>query len=146
MITVTDAEVRFLKNNKTHAVSRDQVHVAFLDGKNIVLQDASSRELVREPHDQLKSEVKAIPAAFKSHGYPWSDDGDPHRGAFRRWVEDTPDLPGAVNALLRARAKALDAGGKGRNDARELRDEVAKLGFVVRDEESRQYWRSVSPV
>jgi len=140
-VTVTDSEVRFLKNTKTTIVPRDRVHVAFLDGKDLVLQDASSRELAREKHDQLKSEASRFPAAFRAHGYTWSDDGDPQRDAFSRWVEDSPRLPGAVNALLKARAKALAAGDKGKTDVRELREEVAKLGYVVRDEESRQYWR-----
>jgi hypothetical protein len=92
----------------------------------------------------LKSEAKQIPAAFRTHGYPWSDEGDPHRDEFRRWVKDDPELSPAVNAVLRARSKAFNLGDKGKADVRELRDEVAKLGYVVRDEEKRQYWRAVS--
>jgi hypothetical protein len=143
-VTITDEGVEFLKQQKTTRVLRNQVAVAFLDGKEIVLQDAGSRELARERHDQLKSEAKQIPAAFRTHGYPWSDEGDPHRGEFRRWVEDDPELSPAANAVLRARSKAFALGDKGKADVRELRDEVAKLGYVVRDEEKRQYWRAVS--
>ncbi|TWD81428.1 hypothetical protein FB561_2544 [Kribbella amoyensis] len=142
-VTVTDAEVEFLKNEKTGRVPRDQVAVAFLDGKEIVLQDGTSRELAREKHDQLKSEAKRIPAAFRAHGYPWSDDGDPHAEKFRRWVEDDPELPAAVNAVLRARSKSFAAGDKGKADLRELRDEIGKLGYVVRDRDEKQYWRAV---
>jgi hypothetical protein len=141
-VTVTGQSVEFLKNQKTVTVPREKVAVAFLDGREIVLQDSATRELAREKHDLLKSETKQIPAAFRAHGYPWSEAGDPHASRFRRWVEDDPELPPAVNAVLRARSKAFDQGDKGKADLRELRDEVTKLGYVVKDKERKQYWRS----
>jgi hypothetical protein len=143
-VTVTNRSVEFLKNQRTVTVLREQVSVAFLDGKEIVLQDAMSRELAREKHDQLKSEAKQIPAAFRVHGYPWSDGGDPYEARFRRWVEDEPELPPAVNAVLRARSKAFDQGDKGKADLRELRGEISKLGYVVKDKDKKQYWRSAT--
>jgi len=142
-VTITDTEVEFLKNQVTRVVPRNEVKVAFLDGRDIVLQDAASRELARERHDELKGEARKIPAAFQAHGYPWSA-ADPYADAFRRWVEDDPDLPPAVNAVLRARSKAFAQGDKGKADLRELREEVAKLGYVVRDEDKKQYWRPIA--
>ncbi|GAB2677228.1 YqeB family protein [Kribbella swartbergensis] len=144
-VTITGQSVEFLKNQKTVTVPREKVAVAFLDGKEIVLQDAMSRELAREKHDQLKSEAQQIPAAFRAHGYPWSDGGDPHADRFRRWVEDEPELPPTVNAVLKARSKAFDQGDKGKADLRELRDEVAKLGYTVKDRDKVQYWRPTTP-
>ncbi|MFG1626857.1 hypothetical protein [Kribbella sp. NPDC049227] len=144
-VTVTNRSVEFLKNQKTVTVPREQVTVAFLDGKQIVLQDSTSRELAREKHDQLKSDARQIPAAFRAHGYPWSDAGDPHAARFRRWVEDEPDLPPAVNAVLKVRAKAFGQGDKGKADLRELRGEVAKLGYTVKDSDKKQYWRPTTP-
>jgi hypothetical protein len=143
-VTITNSGIEFLKNQKTVRVARDQVAVVFLDGREIVVQDPSSRELARERHDQLKSDAKQIPAAFQAHGYRWSAGGDPYGDRFRRWVEDEPDLPPAVNAVLRARAKAFGQGDKGKADLRELRAEVGKLGYVVRDENKNQYWRPVA--
>jgi hypothetical protein len=143
-VTVTDTEVEFQKNKVTRAVPREKIRVAFLDGQDIVLHDTDSRELARERHDQLKSEARQIPVAFQAHGYPWAADGDPYRDAFRRWVEDDPDLPPAVNAVLRARSKAFEQGDKGKADLRELRDEISKLGYVVRDEDKKQYWRPIA--
>lgn len=143
-VTITHRSVEFLKNQKTLTVPREKVAVAFLDGKEIVLQDASSRELAREKHDQLKSEAKQIPIAFRAHGYPWSDAGDPHESEFRRWIEDDPDLPRAVNAILKVRSKAFDQGDKGKADLRELRGEVTKLGYTVKDTDKKQYWRPTS--
>ncbi|MER7251764.1 hypothetical protein [Kribbella sp. NPDC000426] len=140
-VTITHRSVEFLKNQKTVTVPREKVAVAFLDGKEIVLQDSSSRELAREKHDQLKSEAKQIPVAFRAHGYPWSDAGDPHESEFHRWIEDDPDLPPAVNAILKVRSKAFDQGDKGKADLRELRGEVANLGYTVKDRDKLQYWR-----
>ena len=136
-ITVTNSEVELLKNEQTTVIPRDRVAAVFLDGKELVLQDRDSAELAREKHDQLKGDTPKIGAAFRAHGYPWSDGGDPYGDRFRRWVEDDPELPPAVNAVLRARAKSVDS----KADLRELRDEIAKLGYVVRDRDKKQYWR-----
>jgi hypothetical protein len=119
------------------------VAVAFLDGKEIVLHDATSRELAREKHDLFASETPKIARAFRAHGYPWSEDGDPRAAEFRRWVQDDPDVSPAANALLKARAKAFDQGDKGKADLREFRAELANLGYVVKDKDKAQYWRAV---
>jgi hypothetical protein len=141
-VTINNHCVEFLKNQQTVTVPRTKVAVAFLDGKEIVLQDASSRELVREKHDQFKSETPKIAAAFRTHGFPWSDAGDPHASEFRRWVDGDPDLSPAANALLKARSKAFADGDKGKADLRELRGELGKLGYCVKDKEKKQYWRA----
>jgi hypothetical protein len=142
--TISTTEVEFLKNQRTTRVPREKVVLAFLDGKEIVLQDNRSAELAREKHDELGGVARTkIQAAFRAHGYPWSDAGDPHESEFRRWVVDDPDLLPAANAVLKARSKAFDQGDKGKADLRELRQELAKLGLVVRDRDRKQYWRSV---
>ncbi|TCM47165.1 hypothetical protein [Kribbella sp. VKM Ac-2568] len=45
------------------------------------------------------------------------------------------------NAVLKARSKVFALGDEGKHDVRELREEVAKPGYTVRDEDKRQYWR-----
>jgi hypothetical protein len=55
-------------------------------------------------------------------------------------VESDPDLPQAADAFLRARARALKDDKT--DDVAELRDELARLGVVVRDEKKKQYWRA----
>jgi len=140
-VTISNDSVAFLKNEKTVTVPRAKVAAAFLDGKEIVLLDASTQELAREKHDELKSGAAKIPQAFRAHGYPWSDGGDPYADRFRRWVEDEPDLPPGANAVLKARAKSFGDGDKGKADLRELRAEVAKLGYTVKDKDKKQYWR-----
>jgi hypothetical protein len=54
-------------------------------------------------------------------------------------VEDLPELPTGANAILRARARALERGDT--EDAAQLRRELGKLGIVVREEAKRQSWR-----
>jgi cysteinyl-tRNA synthetase len=76
---------------------------------------------------------------FRKHDYPWLTEGDPHKDKYQRWVPDMPDLSAAAHALLKAREKTLEE--KNTVDIKELRSELAKLGIVVRDEETRQYWR-----
>jgi hypothetical protein len=134
--TVTDEWIRVQIGDKKRTIGRAEVDAVFVDGKKLVILDRESRQLLREP-----SEGKAadIARAFTAHGYPWVK-ADPYEELYRRWVPDTPDLPGAVNALLKAREAALKK--KAGDDIAELHDEVQKLGFVVRDGKSaKQYWR-----
>jgi hypothetical protein len=139
-VTITDREVRLAKDDAVRVVARHDVGAVFLDGKQLVLLTTSGEELAREPHE---STPDRIAQAFTSHGYPWSPNGDPHRDAYRRWVPDTPELPAAIDALLKARQRALDK--KDARDAADLGREVGKLGYVVRDEQTHQYWRPRSP-
>ncbi|MGP3968893.1 YqeB family protein [Streptomyces sp. 6N223] len=135
-VTVTDEWIRIQKDDKKRTIVRAEVDAVFVDGKKLVILDRESRQLLRGT-----SEAKAddIARAFTAHGYPWVKT-DPYEALYRRWVPDTPDLPGAVNALLKAREAALKK--KAGDDIAELQDEVQKLGFVVRDGKSgRQYWR-----
>ncbi|MBB5789232.1 YqeB family protein [Jiangella mangrovi] len=123
-------------NNRTFA--RGDVTAIFTDGKELVLVGRSSEELAREKSDLA---ADRLAAAFTEQGYPWRADGDPHRDEFRRWVPDEPELPAGANAVLRARSSALEKGDL--KDLAELREELAKLGVVVRDQDKRQYWRQV---
>ncbi len=134
-VTLTDAEIRLTKDDKTRTIARSDVGAVFMDGKSLVVLDRESRELAREENEASAVRTEQ---AFRAHGYPWASE-DPHAALFRRWVPDHPDLPGAVNAVLRARELVLgkDAG----DDADDLRAELQKLGYVVRDEKDRQYVR-----
>jgi hypothetical protein len=135
-VTVADDRVTFTRGGVTRAVKRPLVGAVFLDGKQLMLLGPATEELARETSDL---EADALSAAFLAHRYPWRADGDPFKAAYRRWVEDEPELPAGANALLKARARALDKGDG--DDAAELRTELARLGVVVRDRNKRQYWR-----
>jgi len=135
---IDDSEVRFEKDGKRRAFARSEIAAVFVDGKQLVVLGTSGHELLRENTDEP---AKAWAAAFRKHGYPWSDDGDPHRDLYRRWVPDMPDLPASAHALLKARELALRK--KDKTDAEDLRKELAKLGYAVREEGTRQYWRQI---
>lgn len=134
-VTVTDHLLRLERDGESRTIERRLVDVVFLDGPELVVLDRASRQLVRERHE---STAAAVARTFHAHGYRWRE-GDPYQELYRRWVPDTPDLPPPVNAVLAAREIALRK--KVRRDVGELRDEVQKLGFVVRDDGPRQYWR-----
>lgn len=136
IVTISDNDVTISHDGSSWTVPRSAVDVVFLDRKQLVLLGHATEELVREGGD---ADAGRLERAFVAHGYPWRPDGDPHAGAYRRWVDDTPDLPAAANAILRMRDRALDKGDQ--DDVRELRAELAKLGLVVRDEKKRQFWR-----
>ncbi|MEV7328930.1 hypothetical protein [Micromonospora sp. NPDC093244] len=139
IVTVDAAQVRLRRADADQAVARAETRAVFVDDGHLVLLDADGAELVREATD-LPSDRLA--AAFRAHGWGWAD-ADPHRPAYRLWVPDLPGLPGGADALLRARERALDR--DRRDDVRELRRELGRIGVVVRDEGKRQYWRVVVP-
>jgi hypothetical protein len=135
-VTVADDQVAFTRGGVTRAVTRALVGAVFLDGKQLVLLGPATEELARETSDL---QADRLEDAFVVHGFPWRADGDPYRDEYQRWVDDGAGLPAGANALLKARARALDKGDG--DDAAELRTELARLGVVVRDQRKRQYWR-----
>ncbi|MFF9782892.1 hypothetical protein YWIDRAFT_00294 [Streptomyces sp. SceaMP-e96] len=135
-VAVSNERTTLTRKAKDREFARDRVVQVFLDGKQLVLLDADKDELARET-----SELNAqrVADAFRAHGYSWADE-DPCKDDFRRWVSDMPGLPQGANALLKARAQLLDKKSSS-GDLRELREELARMGVVVRDEKRRQYWR-----
>ncbi|MFF3865569.1 hypothetical protein [Micromonospora sp. NPDC001898] len=134
-VEVDADRVRLRRDGRDREISRRTVRVVFVDRRDLVLLGDGEEELARERGDVSAGRLAA---AFRGHGWPWAD-ADPHRDAYRRWVDGLPGLPAGADALLRARQRAVDQGRRG--DADDLRRELARLGVVVRDEEKRQYWR-----
>ncbi|WP_063784420.1 hypothetical protein [Streptomyces sp. SBT349] len=138
-VTLSDQEIRVEKDSRTRIFARQDVGTVFMDGKQLVILDRETRQLMREAYEGRAGDLAC---GFGGHGYPWAEGGDPYEELYRRWVPDHPDLPPAANAVLKAREKALEK--KQRDDVTELGEEVQKLGFVVRDRSSRQYWRPLA--
>jgi hypothetical protein len=134
-LTITDQQVEFRINSATRVFPRAQIAAAFLDGRRLVLLDPAGRELARE---KPEASGARLAAGFRAHGYPWMQ-ADPYLDRYRLWVPQMPGLPEGANALLSARARALAK--KRPEDVAELGREVGRLGVVVRDEGTRQYWR-----
>ncbi|MFH9660221.1 hypothetical protein ACH4NF_19290 [Streptomyces sp. NPDC017248] len=116
----------------------DVIAAVFRDGKQLVLLGHDGGELTRQECDLNTGRVAD---AFTEHGYAWAD-VDPHQGEFRRWVPGAPGLPEGANALLKVRQESLEKKEPSHEDVRELREELARLGVVVRDEKRRQHWRT----
>ncbi|WKU04376.1 hypothetical protein [Micromonospora sp. HUAS LYJ1] len=135
IVTVDRGGVRWRRDGVDRELPRRAVTAVFVDGGELVLLGPAGAELARERSDLSRRRLRD---AFDGHGWPWRD-ADPHRDAYRRWVEGLPDLPPGTDPLLRARQRAVDADRA--RDVRELRGELARLGVVVRDEGGRQYWR-----
>ena len=134
-VRLTPTEVVLARPGSARSVPLPEVAVAFPDRDDLVLLGPTGRELAREP--SLLSPQR-LRGAFTAHGIPWAD-ADPYLASYRRWVPSLPELPETAHALLTARQKALDSG-DGR-DAQELRDELGRLGYAIRDDRKRQYWR-----
>lgn len=137
-IRLSDDRVALTHKGREQEFARDAIATAFRDGKQLVLIGHDGGELTRQECDL---DVDRVAGAFTDHGYPWADT-DPYADAFRRWVPDTPGLPEGANAVLKTRQKVLEKAGSSDDDVRELREELARLGIVVKDEKRRQYWRT----
>jgi len=137
IVTVDRDEITVARGDSSQTVPRASVHAVFVDQKDLVVLGPNTEELVRRGGSLPK--VARLAAVFRTYGYPWRPDGDPYRDHYRRWVEDSPDLPASINALLKARARALEK--RDRADAADLRRELVRLGIVVRDQKDRQFWR-----
>ncbi|WP_062106045.1 YqeB family protein [Bacillus niameyensis] len=138
IVTITNEEVSLKRGEDIQTIALKDIAMVFLDGKELVILGKSGYELARELTDES---AKKIVNVFKDYDYPWSSDGDPFKDDYRRWVLDTPDISPAANALLKAREIALQK--KEKNDIKDLRKELAKVGYIVRDEETRQYFRKI---
>ncbi len=134
-VRITSDEVVLTRPGTTRRVPRGEVALAFGERDRLVLVGRTGRELAREPCHLSGPKLRA---AFAERGIAWSD-RDPYASAYRRWVPDLPDVSATANALLAARQKALDGGDE--DDLRDLREELGRLGYVVRDQGKKQYWR-----
>ncbi|MFD8121506.1 hypothetical protein ACFV3T_10445 [Streptomyces albidoflavus] len=140
-LSISGEAVRLTRKENEQYVPGSGIAAAFLDDKQLVLLGRKDEELAREKCDLGGDKLSA---AFSAHGYTWIEQ-DPHRAEFRPWVSGTPGLPEGANALFTARQHALKKSKTG-DEQRELREELAKLGLVVRDDKGRQYWRETRTI
>jgi hypothetical protein len=132
---LTPDGVSVYRSDGPQKVLRMDVAAVFLDGQRLVLLDSESRQLVR---DWIKVPASEVAAAFQACGYPWCS-ADPYAARYRPWVPGTPELPSSVDAELVQRWRALKM--RASLDVRCLQEAVEMLGYTVREEGTKQYWR-----
>lgn len=135
-VSIDNDGIHLRRGDDEQHIDRAEVSAVFLEDGALVILGSRSEELARETCDHGKK----LADALTDHGFPWVP-SDPHAEDYRRWVPDLPGLPDGADALLRAREQALKEDDV--DDARQLRDELADLGVVVRDDGTRQFWRRI---
>lgn len=136
-VSVSERRLLWRSGGRTRRLERGTISAIFPDGDDLVVLGQDTRELARA---LCYLDDDALQRTLVGYDYPWYN-SDPHAEEFRRWVEDMPGLPEGANALMRARAKALDDGKDA--DAADLRTDLGKLGVVVRETDSRQFLRLI---
>lgn len=131
-VRMSGTEVVLTRPGASRTVARADLAVVYREGDRLVLLGRTGRELARETSHLSPRKLAAL------FGGAWSD-RDPYADAYRRWVPGLPEVPAEPEAIFVARQQALDAGDS--DDAAELRAELGRLGFVVRDEKKRQHFR-----
>ncbi|WP_028778529.1 YqeB family protein [Shimazuella kribbensis] len=138
IIVITNDEVHLKIKETVQIFSTADITSIFLEDKKLVLLGKSGVELARENYDSSSDKVEQ---AFIMHGFSWSSQGDPYDSDYRPWVPETPELSPILHALLKAREQALKK--KEEESIKVLHQEAKKLGIVIRDKGSLQYWRKI---
>lgn len=137
-VKIDETGVELMQRGKARFVPADRIDSVMIDGKELVILDAETREHAREKADDLDSDE--LESAFVSYGYRWRAD-DPFDERFESWVDGKPGLAEPLHKLLRERGRARTDGKAGTVEAltERLRDE----GIAVRDRGERQQFRRV---
>lgn len=134
-VTISPQNITLKMKENIDTIDKRDITAIFMEKKELVILGSCSIELYREELDVKKEKAKE---AFHYYRYPWHDE-DPYKDHYERWVPDHPDFSEKINALLDARAKALEE--DERDDAKQLRKDLAKLGVIIKDEKNAQYVR-----
>ncbi|MFC9995220.1 hypothetical protein [Nocardia sp. NPDC127526] len=140
-LTVADDHVDLEQNGRAKYVSRTDIAEIYREDADLVLTGRNRRRVARFDASDLPR--LRIERALREHGYPWRDDNDPYRAEFTRWADGAPGTGPDIDALLRARRRAL--AGKDPLAAEELDEKLSALGIDVRDRDGAQHIRHAEP-
>ncbi|MFC7405209.1 hypothetical protein [Georgenia alba] len=140
-VTVDAQDVVLTSGKRRATYARAEIAGIFLDKDELVLLDHQSHELSRTRSDS--GLAGRLERAFGQFGYPWMGTTDPHDARFTTWVDRSRDLEPRAHELLRGRARAL--ADKRPGAAEEAREELMRMGVVVRDRGEEQEYRRVEP-
>ncbi|WP_328477188.1 hypothetical protein OHA21_23870 [Actinoplanes sp. NBC_00393] len=134
-ITVDAEQLCLETGDERRTLPRADIEAIYRDGDALVVLDRESRQVFR---GETRAEAGVLERTLREFGYPWRD-ADPFAELYHPWVPETGLLPVAAEAVMSARAVALRK--KAGKEAGELRDALQKLGYAVRDDGDRQFWR-----
>src|SRR5699024_9258772 len=134
-VTISDKNLHLKLGDKADTIEKKDISAIYMENKQLIILGQNSEELYREVIETKKDTVRE---AFKHYQYPWKEK-DPFDSDYQRWVLGHPDFPEKINVLLYVREHALKEDKK--KKAKDLRDDLAKLGVVIRDERNAQYVR-----
>ncbi|TDC84158.1 hypothetical protein [Actinomadura sp. 7K507] len=132
-------DVVLTRKGRQQRFAREDVATVCRDGKQLVVLGPDGGELARH---ECGLDFGRVAAAVTEYGYLWAD-ADPYEDDFRLWVPGLPGLTEGANALLKARQKSLEDKGGDDDDVQALREELSRLGVVVKDEKKRQHVRTL---
>ncbi|WP_026908118.1 YqeB family protein [Paucisalibacillus globulus] len=136
-VTITYENLLLKLGDKVDTLDKKDISTIYIENKQLIILGKNSNELYREV---FETKIDTVRETFRNYQYPWKEK-DPFEKEYQRWVLGHPDFPEKVNALLYAREHALKEDKK--KDAKYLREDLAKLGVVIRDERNSQYVRIV---
>jgi len=136
-VTITYDNLQLKLGDKVDIIDKKDISTIYIENKQLIILGKNSNELYREI---FETKIDTVRETFRTYKYPWKEK-DPFKKEYQRWVLGHPDFPEKLNALLYAREHALKEDKK--KDAKHLREDLAKLGVVIRDEKNRQYVRLV---
>ncbi|TYQ14523.1 UNVERIFIED_ORG: hypothetical protein L601_000100002600 [Gordonia westfalica J30] len=136
-ITITREGVTVRRAGSNRHVTRERICAVFTDGRELILTDSATNELLRVKTDKVL--VDRLRDAFERLDYSWHGTQDPYDHAFATWVDGSDQLGPHIHGLLRARQRALvdELPGAAEN----ARDELRNLGIAVRDRHGAQQYR-----
>ncbi|MDN5856098.1 MAG: hypothetical protein L0K86_25300 [Actinomycetia bacterium] len=134
-VTIDRHALTLNQGDRSTTFDRAEIDAVYVEAKRLVVLDRQTAELASELFD---ADPTRLASELLEHSYPWFD-ADPYASAYRRWLDGSPDLSDAEHFVLRTRGKALADDDE--DDLADLRQELSRLGLVVRDEGNRQYWR-----
>jgi hypothetical protein len=137
-VTVSESMIEIARGDARCRLARERILAAFADGKTLVVLDRESRQVAREP---CEVPIAEMARAFRAYDYPWLA-ADPYAALYRPWARGEGDLPVRADHLLALREGSLEK--KDRHRAGCLRVELENIGFTVREEGDRQFWRPLT--
>lgn len=134
-VTISYDKLQLKLGDKVETIDKKDISAIYMENKQLIILGQNCGELYRGVVETKKEVVRE---AFNKYQYPWKEE-DPFESHYQRWVIGHPDFPEKINALLYAREHALKENKK--KEAEYLREDLAKLGAVIRDERNGQYVR-----